>query len=1178
MPGNSRKENLPPNPSGQRKRRQLGTTTSSTNATTNERPVTNPYFFMENITDQTDMFTQDLPKKAGSSRVLRTRQSLQRSPSPPTKRRRHHYTRNGSPASEEAKVVSASSKETLLLGYKEKPRSAGQFSGLLFSSPRALWTTISVDQQQLIIDTIQERAEGTEDNPNRLERRLDDVYETLRWWGAVGCEFCFVMSGNAQPGHTLEKCDRWHGCEKAGAILRWLESLEIPKFVGVTGFCSMCTHTWFPCGDICLSNSISYAGSEQERAELVKELQSQPGFDGHCERKPITRRVIAVLCAYDDQFLAEILVRLALDRDHVDLSIEQSARAWFEHQIPHKDSWIPRLLFIFETLTVGFYVRRNYRLGLPPLDNLPQYPPGPRLNNLAPAKRGAPGSTLLRPDEDVVVKRWEATIQWWRWKCSYCIGSGRQGEAVDHDLRECVYGGAEAVETEFGNAIYGEGRAPSSTCYRCYLPRQLCEKWSKTSAGGWIERDKAEWTCRYKTTLLRDIIVGLYESRATKFMDDMRNAAAQWYEKERRGPSTEVNDETVADFLLRGFTNRGVGGIEMMRQLALWSRTVWYHKTVGELLPPDDEVEDDDDDDSSGPGPRSESPDIDVPSRRSNWPPRLRRCEAVSLDTRSARARCSVQERLDSSLIHRHHGYLSDPYTLSRSPKPMNTWSPQDISTWCERRAWQCPSPIRWRESWTDDQSNDLVTEERVQKQLERWSVRCPLCLLHRDPACDEHPLSSCPRFEGCRARSIRGRLWEGIVKLQANGIKGYGPVPWCGDCCLPRSCCPAWASQDAADTASEWEALPWGGDHYACKSSLVRGWRRQDGKRCEFREVVVNAVSAMCAFSLSDDVGAETDTFWDQIEVWRSQSGIRFNQDWGTNGWLLSPMPWGAQDVMVMLNVFCRLDVVVEDLWIEEAVDQRRIDLVIPSSEANCLVIKRQHQAQPRRQRGMAAAESGDSDGETMSLWRSHIQEALNAAEAEEERSFGYWGDLAYLSALGARVQAWHRGRIRCQVCLMYEWSEACYLHDMGACTLHSESKPAMALVHKWSGIRGAEGGQERQCSRCRFPLVVCRLIRHEDADDVGDDMEADERCSGVETLCRTVAVLLTVADGVLGDVVIEEEMGNQKWDKNYDRLSRGWMEDQVRIGNCTVPRIVRLFQRLLDGFIGLSRIRWKK
>jgi hypothetical protein len=118
----------------------------------------------------------------------------------------------------------------------------------------------------------------------------------------------------------MEECDRWHGCDKARSILRWLRSLDIPRFSRGLGSCSMCTHTRFWCGEICLSPAIGDAGSKQEKAALMKELDSKPGPDGHCERKPAMKRVIAVLCAYDDQFLGKLLAKLASEKDSVDLS------------------------------------------------------------------------------------------------------------------------------------------------------------------------------------------------------------------------------------------------------------------------------------------------------------------------------------------------------------------------------------------------------------------------------------------------------------------------------------------------------------------------------------------------------------------------------------------------------------------------------------------------------------------------------------------------------------------------------------------------------------------------------------------------------------------------------------------------------------------------------------------
>lgn len=516
---------------------------------------------------------------------------------------------------------------------------------------------------------------------------------------------------------------------------------------------------------------------------------------------------------------------------------------------------------------------------------------------------------------------------------------------------------------------------------------------------------------------------------------------------------------------------------------------------------------------------------------------------------------------------------------------------------WATRRNWEYPNPVRWRDDWEDDRSGDSIREEKVQKQLERWSVRCPLCLLYRDALCDDHPLAFCPRADARQARSIRARVGERLVELQEKGIQGYGPVPWCGDCCLPRSCCPAWVCRGSKSPASDWEYRVWGGgDDYACRSWLARTWSRRYRSRCQFREVVVNAVSAMCAFSIvsPDDPRGDYDNlniFWDQIKDWCSGSRIRFNQDWGTDGWLLSPMPWGRQDVMVMMRIFCQLDVVVEDLWIEQEVDQRRVKLQLPSPETGYILI-RQHQSQPQRQGGKTVLdeEQGILGAGHTSFWRSLLREALDRAEEDHERTFGYSEDSTYYFTLRARVRAWSRGGIRCQVCMMYKWSEDCYLHDMESCTLHKESKAATVLLHKWSGIRGSEMGLEgerHRCLHCRFPVEVCRYTRDEDGkhDVVVDEGisckltgNASAGGSGVEIICRTVAALLAVADGMLGNLVIQKEMGKQEWDGKYDHLSQEWIAEQVRIGNSTVPRIVRIFQRLLDGYQRLRQVGWEK
>ncbi|KAL6405390.1 hypothetical protein AUP68_11144 [Ilyonectria robusta] len=150
-------------------------------------------------------------------------------------------------------------------------------------------------------------------------------------------------------------------------------------------------------------------------------------------------------------------------------------------------------------------------------------------------------------------------------------------------------------------------------------------------------------------------------------------------------------------------------------------------------------------------------------SRHNTEPARLRDCRHTTLDARSARARHAVQVQLDGSLFHRYHTRVlneNQGQSSSKSTKPIGTWSKQELSLWGKRRNWEYPGPTRWRNDWKDDRSDDLISEEKVQKQLERWSVRCALCLLYRDPAYDQHPLAFYPRVEACCIRK------EGYIEM----------------------------------------------------------------------------------------------------------------------------------------------------------------------------------------------------------------------------------------------------------------------------------------------------------------------------------------------------------------------------------------------------------------------------
>jgi hypothetical protein len=90
------------------------------------------------------------------------------------------------------------------------------------------------------------------------ELRLDRVYKTAEWWKSVGCEFCFISIGRLEKTHEFETCNR-HESDLAKNIFQWLNSLDLPRSQRGRGSCSLCTHTWHPCQEICKSYAITMA-------------------------------------------------------------------------------------------------------------------------------------------------------------------------------------------------------------------------------------------------------------------------------------------------------------------------------------------------------------------------------------------------------------------------------------------------------------------------------------------------------------------------------------------------------------------------------------------------------------------------------------------------------------------------------------------------------------------------------------------------------------------------------------------------------------------------------------------------------------------------------------------------------------------------------------------------------
>lgn len=62
------------------------------------------------------------------------------------------------------------------------------------------------------------------------------------------------------------------------------------------------------------------AECEEGKDYWMKELKSKANRDGSCENKPIVKKTIAALCAYDDQTLGKVFADRLRDENGVDVA------------------------------------------------------------------------------------------------------------------------------------------------------------------------------------------------------------------------------------------------------------------------------------------------------------------------------------------------------------------------------------------------------------------------------------------------------------------------------------------------------------------------------------------------------------------------------------------------------------------------------------------------------------------------------------------------------------------------------------------------------------------------------------------------------------------------------------------------------------------------------------------
>ncbi|KAK4080141.1 hypothetical protein Trihar35433_1246 [Trichoderma harzianum] len=471
----------------------------------------------------------------------------------------------------------------------------------------------------------------------------------------------------------------------------------------------------------------------------------------------------------------------------------------------------------------------------------------------------------------------------------------------------------------------------------------------------------------------------------------------------------------------------------------------------------------------------------------------LRELPLIYQTPESAQASSVLQGALEDSLIH------------YKPAKPIAAWSENDLYKWYE---WYLEpdmtrqDPRRWRD-WQDDRRLD-DDGKAFQQQLER------------------HAMADCQRPAKEMACLIESRLRETLFGIEDRGIGGYGEVPWCGGCCLPRSRCPMWEKTDG-------EGERRGDD---------RAWHRINDEWCKFYLVVIHAVSAMLTFQLPSRM-----TLLQQVKIWQQGSRIQFNSKLDLDGlevgkWLMSPMWWDSRQVMIMLRVFYQLDMAVEEAWMLKAIERRQVELNALSlqqwddwdSTVNHVAAAGRKQKRHRREKMKMDINSADEG---------YIKDALDDA-AEELK---HYKDMdSYWWAIQARIREWGEEAIQCQLCRAYTWSESCYTHSA-----------------RLSGL----DGEEKEGT---------------DADaDEGEDKEADE---GYGT-CQTCGKLgKMVIDEEMAEWRQSSESGRwvdmmEEWKKGvigFEGLADEWLQQQVSCGRGGEPRIVRIFLQLTGGFKQLT------
>jgi hypothetical protein len=381
--------------------------------------------------------------------------------------------------------------------------------------------------------------------------RLLAINQVFVQWRNVGCQLCYASTGEHEPDHDLEQCSYHESSEKARKIFNWLQELRLLRLVNGFGACSLCFNTDRPCGDVIAGIRLDEAECDEEKEYWKGRLSGAPYGDGECENKPVVKRTIAALCAYDEQILGKYLSERLRDENGVDPMAQNLVALWFERLVVQDGDKVLRLLFVFEMLTFAFDFRRSRSAATQDLGEI----------------RVLPCLYEQSWDDDDEVQGWKSAITWWVGKCGFCAGRGLQGLKINHSLSECRRRGATQRSTRVGEAIFAEGFKAQGGCASCGVPREFCDRWEKSSDDNWQLQPLAR--CQYGR-LVYDTVIGLFQCSDRKYAEELLVTIEEQGEEEYR----DLGDVEVASWLCKRLVVSGIESTEMIRQLWVWTRMV----------------------------------------------------------------------------------------------------------------------------------------------------------------------------------------------------------------------------------------------------------------------------------------------------------------------------------------------------------------------------------------------------------------------------------------------------------------------------------------------------------------------------------------------------------------------------------------------------------------------------